>query len=268
MGVNMSIFYQKHVEDFHMFIDNNLNFSIHLHKHIELVYVLEGTIDLITKDQTYTIEAGNLGLIFPNILHAYHTSETSKVILAIYDLSLTGDYHSVFKKYIPKDPIIEHLKIHKSVLHCLFTLLDDDLGAEPRLFKAYFTMLSGHLLHNTLLEKRGQEENDTLTHQVLSYVTENYVESISIESVAKELGTNTYKISRIFSNSIGYSFKDYINSLRIENAQHLLGTTDLTITAIAYQSGFDSLRTFNRVFKEKNRISPKEYRMGLLIKKK
>ena len=59
---------------------------------------------------------------------------------------------------------------------------------------------------------------------------------------------------------MGISCYQYITKRRVLMAQELLGDTDLSVMDIALQSGFFSLSTFNRVFKDINNCSPTEYR--------
>ena len=59
---------------------------------------------------------------------------------------------------------------------------------------------------------------------------------------------------------MGISCYQYITKRRVMLAQELLGDTDLSVMDIALQSGFFSLSTFNRVFKDLNGCSPTEFR--------
>ena len=61
----------------------------------------------------------------------------------------------------------------------------------------------------------------------------------------------------------GESFYDAVNSLRLAEVQRRLLTADarrLTVLALALEAGFNSKTTFNRIFKEKTGLTPKEYR--------
>ncbi|MCU0354382.1 MAG: helix-turn-helix transcriptional regulator [Cytophagales bacterium] len=76
-----------------------------------------------------------------------------------------------------------------------------------------------------------------------------------------ELTPNT--VSQCLNVVIGKSFNDFVNGYRIEEVKRRLQTPDaerLTILGIAYESGFNSKTTFNRVFKETTGFSPKDYK--------
>ena len=57
---------------------------------------------------------------------------------------------------------------------------------------------------------------------------------------------------------MGISYKDFINSLRVEHACKLL-TKDISVTEVAYASGFTTIRTFNRAFLKHVGMTPRDY---------
>ena len=94
---------------------------------------------------------------------------------------------------------------------------------------------------------------------LLTFCEKQYREEISLETLSKELGVSKSYISHIFSDKIHMNFRDYINSMRLNEAKALLGQDDLNITDIALGCGFGTVRTFNRAFKKKFGVSPREY---------
>lgn len=101
---------------------------------------------------------------------------------------------------------------------------------------------------------------EAISIQVLQYVADHFQEDISLESVARQLGYNYQYVSRIFNRTVGLNFKSILNQYRFEYAAQLLRETDKTITDIAFESGFQSLRTFNRVSDEMYHVAPKQLR--------
>ena len=67
-------------------------------------------------------------------------------------------------------------------------------------------------------------------------------------------------LSRLFSKTFHRNFNQYLNDARLNYACHRLENTNDSITNICLDSGFESQRTFNRVFKERYKISPSDYR--------
>ena len=62
---------------------------------------------------------------------------------------------------------------------------------------------------------------------------------------------------------MGKTFSDYVNEVRITHAMMLLLETDKSVQSVAYQSGFENISYFNRVFLRKKKITPGQFRMGV-----
>ena len=101
--------------------------------------------------------------------------------------------------------------------------------------------------------------NETI-EQVCAYLAANYRQKFSLTEVAARFYLSPYYLSRLFRRVTGQSIVDYLNNRRIEAAQKLLETTELSISAIAEQTGFASAAHFRRVFREVMDISPLQYR--------
>ena len=91
--------------------------------------------------------------------------------------------------------------------------------------------------------------NETV-EQVCAYLAANYRQKFSLTEVAARFYLSPYYLSRLFRRVTGQSIVDYLNNRRIESAQKLLETTELSISAIAEQTGFASAAHFRRVFRE------------------
>ncbi len=103
--------------------------------------------------------------------------------------------------------------------------------------------------------------NETI-EQVCADLAANYRQKFSLTEVAARFYLSPYYLSRLFRRVTGQSIVDYLNNRRIEAAQKLLETTELSISAIAEQTGFASAAHFRRVFREVMGISPLQYRKG------
>ncbi|MBQ8345164.1 MAG: helix-turn-helix transcriptional regulator [Clostridia bacterium] len=99
---------------------------------------------------------------------------------------------------------------------------------------------------------------------MLMYMEKNFVSDITLRDVAKSLGYNYEYISREFNKILGISFKTMLNQYRCERARYLIETTDQSLTEVAEQSGFQSIRSFNRVFKQQLGILPSELKRDRL----
>ena len=87
--------------------------------------------------------------------------------------------------------------------------------------------------------------------------------AITIEKLADLLSCHKHHLSQVLNDKLGVSFNEYINQKRIEASKQMLSNPahdHFTIASIAYDSGFNSLSTFNDVFKKTTRVTPSQYR--------
>ena len=78
--------------------------------------------------------------------------------------------------------------------------------------------------------------------------------------MARELSLTDSNLSKIINLHFKKSVPQLLNELRVQEARVLLKQTDADVTTISQESGFNSIATFNRVFKEVEGVSPSEYR--------
>lgn len=102
-------------------------------------------------------------------------------------------------------------------------------------------------------------KNETLADQIIRYVAENYTENISLKRIAKELGYEERYLSRCFHNTVPMHFSAYVNLFRVDHAVALLQNTELSVSEVSMESGFQSIRSFNRVFHEITGKTPKDF---------
>jgi len=97
---------------------------------------------------------------------------------------------------------------------------------------------------------------------VCLFIRENFRNDINRDLIAATIEMNPDLFSRNFNQYTGKSLPDYVNILRVEDAKMLLRETDKTVSRIAIETGFENIRTFNRVFKKFTGMNPGEFREG------
>lgn len=78
--------------------------------------------------------------------------------------------------------------------------------------------------------------------------------------LARELNVSEAVLSRVINLHFGKSFPQLLNEKRVEDAKSMLLETKASIKTIAQEAGFNSLASFNRVFKDVSGLSPSEFR--------
>lgn len=99
--------------------------------------------------------------------------------------------------------------------------------------------------------------NDSQLYPVIKYIEQHISEDLRLEQLAIHFGFSVRNLSRMFSES-GLHFSSYLNHLRIMRAVELLTDGNDNIQKIAYNTGFSSPSSFNRVFKQIVGTSPRQ----------
>lgn len=250
------------------FMFNNFcdfSFPAHLHSGFELIWVEEGEILVTIGNHTKVLGEGELGIAFPNQIHSYETDqnpEHNKGILILCPLEICGDFLSTLHMNHPKNPFFQRDQIHSDIKYILKSLLklDPPTNDNLPLIKAYLQLILAHLLPSLELIKNRDTQPSSLTKRLITLMSEQYTEPVSLEKLSRQLGISRYSISRIFSEKLHTSFSLYLNTLRIDYAKHLLKGTSHDILTISLMCGYESTRTFNREFKSLCGCQPREYR--------
>ena len=95
---------------------------------------------------------------------------------------------------------------------------------------------------------------------VLEFMNRNFREPITLEATAREFYLSDTHLSRLFRRELNMTFVEYLTSLRLENARRELLHTDISITRLALNSGFSSVKSFNQYFRRAFGSSPAQYR--------
>jgi ligand-binding sensor domain-containing protein/AraC-like DNA-binding protein len=91
--------------------------------------------------------------------------------------------------------------------------------------------------------------------------TQIYLEpDLTLQKLASVLGVKSHYLSQVINQFYNRNFHEFINTYRVKNAKKLLRETSLKIEAVAYDSGFNSISTFNTAFKKSTNLTPLKYR--------
>lgn len=253
------------------------NVPHHWHEDIEIIYILDGTVKVGVNKNTYDLKVRDILIIAPGEVHYFlmNSEAGNRAVIqfrmSVYDSHLLSNearktIRTLFTRCIYLTP---ENKIHK--------LLEEQIKAiileETEKQEGYKLFLRGKLydLAGTLIrympgeliciekENRHEERLERLD-KVIQYVEANYQENINLEQISQVIGFSKYHFTRFFKEIMGMTFVDYINNFRIAKAEWYLLEGDYTILEVAMKSGFNSVKTFNRVFKQIKGCSPNMYR--------
>jgi len=234
----------------------NIDFNYHFHRNLELIYVISGKVECTVNGKTDILHEHEFGLCLSNEIHAYHSLGDSKTWVGVF----SGDFVHAFEKQT-KNKTGEHFKFQcrpEVENYLRGTLLTEDCPDTYILKSCLYAVCAEYCNHVTL--EKLSTKSDVLMQTITDYIANHFQDKLDLGTLAEITGYDYCYISRYFRKIFRMSFTDYLNSYRLEYALVLLTETDKAITDIAYESGFQSIRNFNHVFKESVGMTPAQYR--------
>ena len=152
-----------------------------------------------------------------------------------------------------------HLKTQKRNNRFLFNQIQEINSAHEKMAE----LLINKIVSKTELNINEVPEDQVTAQEIQNYLAENdyYLnKDLTIDMVQKHFGISYDTLNKRLNAVIGMSFNEYLIYLRLGYACKLLVSSDLIIDAIADKAGFNTVRTFQRQFKEKYNLSPSQYR--------
>ena len=154
---------------------------------------------------------------------------------------------------------------------CKIRLIEEEYKRHEQLSESRCKLIAGEIIlligEYVVREQKEQFSTGHVTSQawglirtICNYIAEHSAEDLTEAEVAEAAGLSRHYFSRLFARYMQTSFPSYLSAVRVRTAIRLLADEDLSITECAYNSGFQSTTTFNRVFKNMTGFSPREYR--------
>lgn len=233
----------------------NFSFQPHLHQCFEIITVLSGEMQITVDRREFLLCKDEALLIFPNQIHSL-LSENSRHMLCIFSPKLVQAFSS---KLEGKIPVNNKFRPDAYLINAISNLTPQSKTAER---KGVLYSLCAQF-EKTAEYKPKQYDKDDLLYKIFSFVEMNYKKDCSLALLAKNTGYDYSYLSRYFRRIVGISFNSYVNHSRLSHACYLMENFNVPIIQCAYESGYTSLRSFNRNFKNYYKITPVEYRHSL-----
>ena len=133
-------------------------------------------------------------------------------------------------------------------------------SAVLRLLEIFAQHLSS--LSNQLAVQKTHAENPAIA-RARSYIADQHAGELSLTLVAKQVNMSAFYFCKMFRKATGITFTEYLARVRIEKVKNLLLNPNTRISEAAYETGFQSLSQFNRIFRRIAGESPTAFRARL-----
>ena len=264
-------------------VDEGRHFYDKLHQHPQwqLTVILEGRGQLMVGDYLGRFEPGDIFLFSANLPHVFRSdaeyfdpmgNKKSLGHTLFFDFDALGKGLWEVEDFFPLHQWLQHHKgchlIQGNTREILRAELagfanKSGLGKLVAALEILRHLQDGDdmaLLTKTISQRDFSETEGKRMGQVMSFILAESHRNLQLQEVADVAIMSKEAFCRFFKERTGKTFTEFLNQVRIHQACQLLQETDLSISQIAYQSGFQNLSYFNRAFKKLRGDTPKEFR--------
>jgi AraC-like DNA-binding protein/mannose-6-phosphate isomerase-like protein (cupin superfamily) len=261
---------------FWVFNDSSSYVPTHWHSAMEVMYILEGEVDVTVGGQTTVLLPGDVYLVDCAVPHSTKSLGGNKAVLIQIP-------YPILERYIPdiasrrfgfdchtNNPIImtkimQLIEIIKQ-MQVVFEIKPD--GEILRFNSLVFEFLF-QIYHNFSQEMEtleAQKENKTFgrIQTILDYLDGNYASPISLDEIANVACLQKEYFCHFFKKNMGITYTKYLNDLRLSKIRDDLVETDLPVKLILEKHGFTNYKLFRKMFNETFGCTPLAYRKKLM----
>lgn len=242
------------------------------HNEIEINYLPEGSITYLIHDQKIKIEKADIIVfwaLLPHQIVAHDDKAPYYVITIPFALFSQWNMPPVFSEALFKGDVrmfrankeskVEKVRFQQWItgLSRATTYLNDICALE---IQAYVKRLALQVLEHNQFQREFSLPPVNLVEQMALFISANFMKPIKVSDVAQAVELNPDYANSIFKKTFSVSISTYLSEQRVLCAQRKLSVNSDSITAIAYESGFNSISSFNATFRKFLGMTPRDYR--------
>ncbi len=248
----------------------------HWHNHLEVLYILHGTMHIVRNEEKYTVSANDLFIVNSDDIHLTRSPGNIEVLLLQIPYELLNhsipEYMTIrFREYFPKSELRKDPVFQKMIQYLLAMKMLYEQGGDGYQFlfvsnlNLFLHALYSHFsIRQNLIEKNKAAKHLSRLKEVIEYVEKNYMEPISLKEAASLIALNPEYFCRFFKKYTSFTFVEYVNFIRLTHIHSDILDTDDNITSIQERHGFFNYKVFNRMFKESFGCTPSKLRSAKL----
>ena len=269
--------------DFSNFLNRSL--AYHWHNEFEYCFVLSGSVGFTTEGHYIEVQQGEAIFINAKALHfAEQISRNNAKVFTVSflpSLLTSGEVCAFYRKFflpVLQLPVRSFLITDaqadgENILNYLKKVFDEYneqnydyelkcIGYISNVWRFTLSYLKG--CNNTILQKATDYEVEQKGKMMLNYIHNHYDEDIRIDDIAQYIKTSRSSCFRCFRQYTNKTPIEYLTEYRLSRAIHLMAQSDKSMTQIASECGFSDSSYFGKKFLHKYKITPLQYKKGML----
>ena len=234
------------------------SFALHSHDYFEIEIVLRGSGEQYINSKRYDIKRGNIYLLTPADFHDVKYFEEAEIINISFDETvpskerLLNIYGGGTVNINVGDDILSRLE---KAAELLIAECENGDVIEPLM----------EYIFEHICKKEQKNEEITSIRRAIIYIENHFRDDPTLEESARQACLSPVYFGNLFKKTTGQTYVEYLNNCKLNCAKMLL-ESGMSVSRACFDSGFGSLSGFLYVFKQKNGISPNEYRKKHLKK--
>jgi len=263
---------------------------VHWHDNLEIIYLLNGSAEILLDGQTFHLVTGDLIVIDSGRIHESHCEKSYmqivirisenfirslmggrrdfRIVCSRYDLTheTLASYMEIrhlFRELVPlyiQQPRGYQIKSRSLVLDVLYHLISDFTVPDTASPSVPEHAGSGSPAAGTAGSFPETDRAQRRVWEIARYISDHYREPLTLDTIAGHFGLSPEYFSRMFRKTFGIPYTQHLQHVRIAHIHHDLCTTDDPVMAIAERHGFTNYKLFLRMFRETYGNTPREIR--------
>ncbi len=245
--------------------------ALHSHRHYEIYCLQKGSRSLLFSNAVYTVDGPAVIVIPPHVMHMTEGGPFERMNIDVSPLYLEEYEKNFFQSralWVFR-PDKEEAALLKKTLDALFLASneEDDGYTEKTLFRYVVYLLRTMRRQDAPPQSIAQSNHadiPLLVLKTMNFLNENFAESHTLDSLSKRFYCSKATLLYNFKKHLNCSPIDFLLHIRLTEAKRLLTDTKMSIGEISERCGFSSANYFGLIFKNKEQVSPANFRKQLV----
>ena len=259
-----------------------VEFPVHGHNYIEIMYVCKGTITHYIDGKDLVMQKGDILLLNQHVKHGVKKAGYNDIginfiaLPEFFDIPIEMlDEHNVIADFL-----VNSLRQHNSEPHYLLFRLNEQKTIENLMENMILSIIydnSNEIVTNkfsmglvflylvnhidSLTQNSSQSYKDVVVKATMNYINNCY-KTANLSRIAGDFHQSLSALSKMIKQSTGFTFQELLLKKRFQKACMFLTETNLPVEEIAVSIGYENLSYFYRQFRERYGITPRQYRLA------
>ena len=256
----------------------------HFHTHIEIIRVIDGELNIKLYNNEYIAKKGNIIFVNSETVHGATPSEDciyECVVLHTEMLKMKDSGCNFFiegiinREFTVKEfhegadnlfsgsvnAIFDAMaRLETAETESRFTVAADKFSVISSIYSLFAAIIEMKLYSPVSIKELPEDKNLVKLKTVLSFIRSNYDKQIALSDMAQIVSMSPKYFCHFFKSMTRKTPVDYLVSYRVEKAARKLLSTDMSVTDIAFATGFNDLSYFIKTFKKLKGETPANFR--------